>query len=155
MRTIQLSIMGLLLRTQVRRHDSPDGLIQECFGFVRYPFYLSYLLIVFGLGFASNQAAVFAVLLLLVSLWIRKHIQREESLRRRLWGPDYANYAHEVSAVFPQLFSLKSSKTDFKKFYIQKQFSPHLMLSLRHDLLFIGQIVFLSLVLFLRLIFKT
>lgn len=98
-------LLGILLRLPLKNRGNKG--IHDCYHGLRYPLYLSHLFIVLAIGFASNQAVILCSLLLLTSFWIRRQIRAEELLRRQIWGPEYAEFAYEVSAVFPQFWFLR------------------------------------------------
>ena len=66
------------------------------YGFSRNPIYLSFVLMYLGLSFIFDSAYVLIVLVVVVVLFDRLQIPREERYLRGLFGAEFDSYASEV-----------------------------------------------------------
>ena len=66
------------------------------YGFSRNPIYLSFVLMYLGLSFIFDSAYVLIMLVVVVVLFDRLQIPREERYLRRLFGAEFDSYAAKV-----------------------------------------------------------
>ena len=66
------------------------------YGFSRNPIYLSFVLVYLGLSFIFNSTYVLIMLVVVMVLFDRLQIPREESYLRGLFGDEFDSYAAKV-----------------------------------------------------------